>query len=123
MKQLGYITALSITIWMIIHITRWYGYPIPYVNGYLTDLLATPLIAAACVAVLRNWILKDKDYRLPLPYILFIAAYLSIAFEWIAPQYAARYTADWLDVAAYFAGGLLYHFFITVYHHRVKTAL
>ncbi|ASZ12644.1 hypothetical protein KTO58_11270 [Chitinophaga pendula] len=122
MRQLGYIASLSATAWLIIHIARWYGYPLPYVNGQLTDLLATPLIASACVTVIRYWVLKNSNYRLPLPYILFIAAYLSIAFEWIMPTYTTRYTADWLDVAAYFTGGLLYHFFITAYQHLTKTA-
>ena len=42
------------------------------------------------------------DFRL----LAAIPLYLSVVFEWIMPHWSHAFTADWGDVAAYFAGAL-----------------
>lgn len=112
MKRLLYLSGISASLWLLIHIFRWQGQPLPYLNGHLTDLIVVPLMAEICGVVLRRWIVKNRDYQLPLGYVLFIAAYVAVVFEWIMPAYSPRYTGDWLDAGAYFAGAIGYYVWI-----------
>ncbi|WP_212004460.1 hypothetical protein [Chitinophaga sp. HK235] len=109
MKKLLYMGVACALLWLLVHVPRWYGQPLPYVNGHLTDFIAVPLMAQICQVVVQRWIAKDSSYQLPLAYILFIAVYVSVVFEWIMPRYSPRYVGDWLDVAAYFSGALCYY--------------
>ncbi|NLR68162.1 hypothetical protein HGH92_27905 [Chitinophaga varians] len=109
MKRLFYILGISGLSWLMVHLARWSGHPLPWLNGHLTDLIVVPLIAQACLVVVQRWIVKRSDYLLPLGYVLFIACYVAVVFEWIMPRYSPRYTGDWLDVAAYFAGAAGYY--------------
>nr|WP_295876843.1 hypothetical protein [uncultured Chitinophaga sp.] len=109
MKRLLYISGISAFLWLLVHITRWWGQPLPYLNGHLTDLIVVPLIAQVCLVVVQHWIIQRDDYRLPPGYLLFIAAYVSVVFEGVMPCFSPRYTGDWLDVAAYFTGAAGYY--------------
>lgn len=109
MKRLLYISGISGFLWLVVHIARWQGQPLPYLNGHLTDLIVVPLIAQVCLVVVQRWIVRCDDYRLPLGYVLFIAMYVSVVFEGVMPRFSPRYTGDWLDVAAYFAGAACYY--------------
>lgn len=109
MKRLFYISGISALLWLTVHMARWYGHPLPYLNGHLTDLIVVPLIAQVCLVVVQRWIVRCSDYLLPLGYVLFIACYVSVVFEGVMPRYSPRYTGDWLDVVAYFAGAAGYY--------------
>lgn len=109
MKRLLYLSGISGFLWLVVHMARWHGQPLPYLNGHLTDLIVVPLIAQVCLVVVQRWIVQQDDYRLPLGYVLFIAMYVSVVFEGIMPRFSPRYTGDWLDVAAYFAGAAGYY--------------
>ena len=98
-------------LWAGIHLGRHLGHPIPLLNGYLTDFLTVPAIAHLTVTVTRRLIFPTVPYQYPLSYLLFMAAYASLLFEWLLPQYSPAYTADPLDAVAYFAGCFFYYFF------------
>lgn len=97
--------------WCLIHFFRYIHHPIPLLNGYLTDLTAVPAMAHLTVTITRRFIVQDDTYVYPLSYILFIAAYVSFVFEWLMPRCSNRYTGDWWDVTAYFAGSIFYYCF------------
>lgn len=103
-------------LWCIVHAGRYLQHPLPLLNGHLTDFLAVPVLAHISVTFIRVFIVRNNDYRFPLSYLLFIALYTSVAFEWVMPRFSTAYTSDGWDVVAYFAGSLFYYFV----HGRVE---
>lgn len=97
-------------LWGIIHACRYLQHPVPLLNGYLTDFLAVPVMAHLSVTFIRAFIVRNNHYRYPLSYLLFIALYTAVAFEWVMPRFSTAYTGDVWDVVAYFAGSLFYYF-------------
>ncbi|WP_432672172.1 hypothetical protein [Flavobacterium sp. SM2513] len=82
--------------------------PLPaFVNNYVNDLLCMPLILGVLTFIIRR-LKKDKYFTFPLLFVLFIASYYSVYFEYYLPKENARYTADWIDVALYFIGAIAY---------------
>ncbi|MBS0027606.1 hypothetical protein ACTJJ0_32265 [Chitinophaga sp. 22321] len=98
-------------LWILVHLCRRLHQPLPLLNGHLTDFIAAPVIAHITLTITRTFIVKNQQYSYPLSYLLFIACYLSVVFEWIAPQLSPVYTRDAWDIAAYFAGSLFYYYF------------
>lgn len=105
--------------WGIIHFFRYIDQPVPLLNGHLTDFLAVPAMAHLTVTITRRWIVGNPYYTYPLSYLLFIALYVSVVAEWIMPLYAAKYTGDWWDVVAYFAGSIFYYCF----HRKARVVI
>ncbi|RAJ00424.1 hypothetical protein LX64_04130 [Chitinophaga skermanii] len=97
-------------LWSIVHVARYYKYPLPWLNGHLTDCIAVPAIAHLALTFTKVYILRNSRYTYPLSYLLFIAAYVAIAFEWVMPLISPRYTGDIWDVLAYFVGAFFYYF-------------
>lgn len=97
-------------IWAVIHAGRYFGHPIPLLNGHLTDLLTVPAIAHLTVTVIRRFSYQKAAYRYPFSYLIFIALYAAVVFEWLMPRYSAKYTADGWDVVAYLAGAVFYYY-------------
>ncbi|MGO4289539.1 hypothetical protein [Chitinophaga sp. RAB17] len=98
-------------VWIVIHMCRYLQQPVPLLNGYLTDFIAVPAMAHITLTFTCRFIVRNNGYTYPLYYLLFIAAYTSVMFEWIMPQFSSRYTSDWWDVVTYFAGSLFYYRF------------
>lgn len=96
-------------LWLFIKIFRYLNTPIPYLNSYLTDFLAVPVIAHIAITITAKYIVKNKNYTYNLFYLLFIAAYTSVVFELIVPQISDKHTADIYDVLFYFLGALFYY--------------
>jgi len=85
--------------------------PLPrFVNNYVNDLLCLPLVLGGITFAIRR-LKKDKLFRLPLLFVLFIAAYYSVYFEYYLPQVNPRYTGDFIDVGLYFLGGIAFFLF------------
>lgn len=80
------------------------GWSVPLADNYLDTLLCMPLLLTGFRAEQR-WLWGRGD--LSLWETLGITALLSFVFEWVFPRISAGFTADWIDVAAYFAGALL----------------
>lgn len=96
-------------VWLVVNILRRAGHPIPYLNGYLTDAFAIPVIANLGLWFQRM-IYKSNYYVLSVWHVVFIVAYVSLVFEWLLPRWSERYTGDWIDVILYIAGGLFFYF-------------
>jgi hypothetical protein len=96
--------------WIVIHICRYAHHPLPLLNDYLTDFIAVPAMAHFTLTLTRRYIVRNNYYIYPLGYLLFIALYVSVVFEWILRRFSSKYTGDWWDVAAYFAESLFYYY-------------
>ena len=97
--------------WCIIHLCRHWHQPIPVLNDYLTDLVTVPVMAHLSRYFIRRFIVCDANYTYPLGYLLFMAGYTAVVFEWVMPHFSTHYTGDWWDVVAYFAGSFFYYYF------------
>jgi hypothetical protein len=79
----------------------------PFIQGYLSDFLAVPLMLGVILIVMR-WYTNNPHFRFSIPQIFFAFAYTSLAFEWFIPMYKSNFHADWWDVLAYGLGALMY---------------
>ena|ERR1700733_2992492 len=96
-------------VWLIVIILRKTGHPLPYLNGYLTDAFAIPVIANLGLWFQRVFIYKTNYYVLSAWHVVFIVAYVSLVFEGILPWFSVKYTADWIDVLLYCVGGVFFY--------------
>ncbi|SHG62797.1 hypothetical protein SAMN05444372_10824 [Flavobacterium micromati] len=95
---------------LLIYIMQRLHFPLPAViNNYVNDLLCLPLLLAAMEFIIKR-LKKDKYFKFPVGFVIFLASYYSIYFEYYLPTVNPRYTADWIDVILYFAGGLTFYF-------------
>jgi len=99
----------SCLIWLVVISTRKLGHPIPYINGYIDDAIAIPVIASLALCFQRVVIFKSNYYVLSVWHVVFITAYLSIAFEVILPLISKTYTGDWIDVLLYCVGAVFFY--------------
>lgn len=101
---------IYILAWVAIHFCRHIHLPIPVLNNYLTDFIAVPAMAHVTLTATRIFIVSNNCYAYPLSYLLFIALYTSVIFEWVMPHLSSRYTGDCWDMIAYFAGSIFYYY-------------
>lgn len=99
-------------VWLIIHITRILGAPIPWLNDYLTDFFAVPVITNIGLWLQRVLIIKNNYYVLSPLQVVFMVVYISMLFEGLLPLLSKTYTADWMDVLLYCIGGVFFYFFM-----------
>ena len=99
-------------LWLMIRLLRWIKHPIPWLNDYLTDFLFIPVVAHISLSITRRFIIKDESYQYPLSYLLFMALYASLVFEYLMPALSVSYIEDKGDIIAYFAGGIYYYLYI-----------
>lgn len=79
-----------------------------FVRFYVNDFLIIPIVLYICLQVLKRT--KNKlNYRISLPIILYVCLLYSVLFEFVFPNYLARYTKDYLDIFLYFAGGIIFY--------------
>lgn len=110
--------------WFLIRYTRSIGFPIPYINNWLTDFVFIPLIVHFALITGTYLFTPNDRFTFPLYQILILACYTSIAFEYLAPLYTIYNTADWGDVIAYFMGGLFFYYIHQPYtSERIKTLI
>jgi len=95
-------------IWLISFTLRKFHHPIPYLNGYLTDAFAIPVIANLGLWFQRVCVYKNNRYILKPGHVIFIVVYVSLVFEAILPHYSKLYTGDWIDVLLYIVGGVFF---------------
>ncbi|QJD94517.1 hypothetical protein HH214_00840 [Mucilaginibacter robiniae] len=96
-------------VWAVIIPARKLNYPVPFLNGYLDDAVAVPVIANLSLWFKRTVMIKSNYYVLLPGHVIFIVIYLSVLFEWLLPHYSATYTADYWDVLLYILGGLFFY--------------
>lgn len=96
--------------WCLVHGFRWLQAPLPFFNSYLTDFLFIPAVSHLALHFFRAFVTGSNTYRFPLSYLLFFALYATLVFEWAAPLWSGRYTADSGDAIAYFLGSIFYYY-------------
>ncbi len=79
----------------------------PFVQGYLSDFLAIPLMLGVILIIMR-WYTNNPSFRFSIAQIIFAFIYMSLVFEWFIPIYRSNFHADWWDVVAYGAGAWVY---------------
>jgi hypothetical protein len=96
--------------WLVVITFRKLGHPLPYVNGFINDAFAVPVIANLALGFQRVFIIKNNYYVFAPWHIIFIVVYVSLVFEVLLPLMSKAYTADWIDIMLYAFGGLLFYF-------------
>ncbi len=100
-----FVAAILYSVQLLFKLNQLY---LPYlINGYLADVLCLPLLLTTVVWTIRK-VKSLPFFILNWKMILFAWLYISLVFEYLLPMNSTRYTADIFDVAAYFAGGLLF---------------
>ena len=74
-------------------------------NNYANDLLCLPLVLGFILFMIKR-LKKDKNFELPLIFVLILAVYYSVYFEYYLSKVNPRYTSDWIDVLLYFVGAI-----------------
>jgi hypothetical protein len=100
---------LGCAVWLVNFTLRRLHHPLPYVNGYITDAFALPVIANLGLWFQRVIIYKNNNYILKPGHVIFVVIYVAFVFEWLMPRYSNKYTADWADVVLYIAGGYFFY--------------
>jgi hypothetical protein len=100
---------LGCAVWLVNFTLRRLHHPLPYVNGYITDTFALPVIANLGLWFQRVIIYKNNNYILKPGHVIFVVIYVAFVFEWLMPRYSNKYTADWADVVLYIAGGYFFY--------------
>jgi hypothetical protein len=96
-------------IWIIVQTARKMGHPFPFVNSYIDDAFAVPVIASLGLWFKRVFIIKNNYYVLAPWHIILIVVYLIVIFEGLLPYLSKNYTADPVDVLLYALGGLFFY--------------
>lgn len=107
-RRVVYVVMLftALTIYLMQRLSM----PLPsLINNYVNDLLCLPLLLGAMTFVIRR-LKKDSSFQLSFGFVIFLACYYSLYFEYYLPRVNPRYTADWIDVVLYFSGGILFYF-------------
>ena len=79
-----------------------------YVNDYLNDLLCIPLVLGLLSFAIR-YLKNDSSFQFSISFIIGLALYYSLYFEYYLPDVNSRYTSDWIDIVLYFFGSILFY--------------
>ncbi|WP_295674783.1 hypothetical protein [uncultured Mucilaginibacter sp.] len=96
-------------VWLIVKTTRVFDIPVSWLNGYITDFFAVPVITNIGLWLQRVFIIKSNYYVLSPLQVTFMVVYISLLFEGLLPLLSRTYTADWIDVLLYCMGGLFFY--------------
>jgi hypothetical protein len=96
-------------IWLIVITGRKLGHPFPFINGYINDAVAIPVMASLGLWFQRVFMIRNNYYVLAPWHVIFIVVYVTLVFEILLPLFSKIYTADWADVLLYMIGGLFFY--------------
>ena len=82
------------------------AYSISIIRGYVGDFLALPVIVPIMTNVEILLGVRNRS-RITLLEITFYTILFSLVFEWYSPMILNRGTSDFIDIIAYFLGGLM----------------
>lgn len=80
----------------------------PLINNYVNDFLSIPLVLKISQLICEKFIYQKK-INFTFSLIIAICMYWSLLFEVIFSKILSRYTTDYLDIFAYFVGGIVYY--------------
>ncbi|MDB5142104.1 MAG: hypothetical protein JWQ66_817 [Mucilaginibacter sp.] len=96
-------------IWLIVITARKLGHPFPFINGYINDAVAIPVMASLGLWFQRVFMIRNNYYVLAPWHVIFIVVYVTLIFEILLPHFSKTYTADWADALLYMTGGLFFY--------------
>ena len=107
-KKLIFFCIFSTFTGILIYIFQLLKIDLPnFINNYTNDFLIVPIVLFMCLLFLR-WSRNNKNFTLSLPIVLYVCLLYSILFEFVFPEYLARYTKDYIDIILYFTGGFIF---------------
>lgn len=96
--------------WLVVFTSRKLHHPLPpFINGYIDDAFAIPVIANLMLCFQRVFIIKNNYYTLSIWHVVFIIAYVTLVFEVLLPLFSKTYTGDWIDALLYVFGGVFFY--------------
>jgi hypothetical protein len=101
-------------IWLMVLTARKLGHPFPFINGYINDAVAIPVIANLSLWFQRVFVIRNNYYVLAAWHVAFIVTYVTLVFEVLLSIFSKTYTADWVDALLYIGGGLFFYKIINV---------
>lgn len=85
---------------------------IPFVDQYLDNLLAMPIILTLLLAERQYLFKRGKQYRLPLLDVMLGTLFVAFVSEVLFPKLSDAFTGDWLDLVFYAIGSVIFYFTI-----------
>ncbi|MDR4952320.1 hypothetical protein REB14_09065 [Chryseobacterium sp. ES2] len=116
-KRISFWFLLGMIVWGLIILLRRNEIIIPIINNHFTDCITIPMYCYL-IEYIMNGIL-GYQWKPDLKFVLTSVLYISFLFEVICPKLSNHFTADFFDVLAYFAGGMMYYF-LSHRHSLVK---
>ncbi|MHB0753906.1 hypothetical protein [Polaribacter sp. M15] len=108
-KKLSIYCISSIFFGITIYLLQYFNISLPKViNNYLNDFLIIPIVLYLSLYFLR-WSRNNPNFTLKMSIILYICCMYGVLFEFVFPNYLARYTKDYIDIILYFAGGFIFY--------------
>lgn len=98
--------------WILFHFSGAAGIHSSFLNSYLDDLLAMPLVLGGILAFFRRWVFRSAAFQLSTFQIWSTVAIFSLYFEWLVMYIKPGFTADGWDVLCYALGGLFFQLVI-----------
>ncbi|MBA2746341.1 MAG: hypothetical protein H0U44_08965 [Flavisolibacter sp.] len=83
--------------------------PEAYVDSYLDNLLAMPIVLSLWQTEKHLLFKKPVDYKLSLLEIIIATIYIIIISEIIFPRFSEKFTSDWIDGIFFFMGSALFY--------------
>ncbi|MBL1219739.1 hypothetical protein JET18_02760 [Chryseobacterium sp. L7] len=99
---------LGLVCWLVILLLRKKGIFIPVISNHLTDFMTIPMYTCLIEYIMN--VLLNYSWKPDFKFILSSTVYLSLLFEAVCPMLSDNFTGDFLDVVAYFTGGMVYYF-------------
>jgi len=99
-----------IALWFMVHGFRYLHYPLPYVNGWLTDFIFIPAVAHFARTCTRHILLEGRSFSYALHWLLLAALYSGLLCEWILPKFTHNTVGDVRDAFAYIGGAFFYYY-------------
>lgn len=84
------------------------GISMPFIDEYLDNLLAMPIILTLLLVERRVLFKRGKNYRLPVLDVVIATFYISLITEVLFPLLSDRFTGDWWDLFFYATGSLVF---------------
>lgn len=108
-KRLFYFFLVSLILGLTIYLLQHFKVDLPIIiNFYANDFFIIPILLFICLQVLK-FTRNQPNFTIPLFHVLYLCTFYAVLFEFILPNYLARYTKDYIDVMLYFAGGILFY--------------
>jgi hypothetical protein len=108
-KKLFFFFLVSLVSGTTIYFLQFFKILLPkIIHFYANDFFIMPIVLFISLQVLK-FTRNQSNFTIPLFYILYLCAFYSVVFEFILPNYLARYTKDYIDVLLYFASGIVFY--------------